>query len=162
MLVVAALSLLAMALSYKMGAGSLARADTVFWLKYFLSSQSAILWMSMMFFMSTAFYWIGMFRAGQAVAMEGMGSQTGLGGGGHGPDRHHGALVRELPDRPGCRPHPVSNLYEVFVLFCWMTAAFYLYYEAAVQHRALGAFVMLVVSAAVGFPALVHRGARGA
>ena len=24
---------------------------------------------------------------------------------------------------------PVSNLYEVFVLFCWMTAAFYLYFE---------------------------------
>ena len=24
---------------------------------------------------------------------------------------------------------PVSNLYEVFVMFCWMTALFYLYYE---------------------------------
>ena len=29
--------------------GNLARADEVFWLKYFLSSQSAILWMSMLF-----------------------------------------------------------------------------------------------------------------
>ena len=38
---------------------------------------------------------------------------------------------------------PVSNLYEVFVLFCWMTAAFYLYFEAQYQTRALGAFVML-------------------
>ena len=52
MLVVAAFSLLAI-VSYQ---GSLARADTVFWLKYFLSSQSAILWMSMIFFMSTVFY----------------------------------------------------------------------------------------------------------
>jgi len=37
------------------------------------------------------------------------------------------------------------------VLFCWMTAAFYLYFEAQYKTRALGAFVMLVVSAAVGF-----------
>ena len=46
---------------------------------------------------------------------------------------------------------PVSNLYEVFVMFCWMTALFYLYYEAQYKTRAMGAFVMLVVSAAVGF-----------
>ena len=46
---------------------------------------------------------------------------------------------------------PVSNLYEVFVLFCWLTALFYLYFEAQYKTRALGAFVMLVVSAAVGF-----------
>ena len=46
---------------------------------------------------------------------------------------------------------PVSNQYEVFVMFCWMTAAFYLYYEEQYRTRALGAFVMLVVSAAVGF-----------
>ncbi|HON31833.1 MAG TPA: c-type cytochrome biogenesis protein CcsB, partial [Ottowia sp.] len=43
MLVVAGLSLLAV-VSY---GGDLRRADSVFWLKYFLSSQSAILWMSM-------------------------------------------------------------------------------------------------------------------
>jgi len=52
MLGVAALSLLAIT-SYQ---GDLARADSVFWLKYFLSSQSAILWMSMVFCISTAFY----------------------------------------------------------------------------------------------------------
>ena len=46
---------------------------------------------------------------------------------------------------------PVSNLYEVFVLFCWLTATFYLYFESRYGTRALGAFVMLVVSAAVGF-----------
>jgi cytochrome c-type biogenesis protein CcsB len=46
---------------------------------------------------------------------------------------------------------PVSNLYEVFVLFCWLTTAFYLYFEQQYRTRALGAFVMLVVSAAVGF-----------
>ena len=61
MLVVAALALMAIGLYQQDGAGSLARAETVFGLKYFLSSQSAILWMSMLFCMSTAFYWIGLF-----------------------------------------------------------------------------------------------------
>ena len=56
-IVVAAAALLGI-VSYQ---GDLARADTVFWLKYFLSSQSAILWMSVLFFMSTLFYWIGFF-----------------------------------------------------------------------------------------------------
>jgi cytochrome c-type biogenesis protein CcsB len=46
---------------------------------------------------------------------------------------------------------PVSNLYEVFVLFCWLTTLFYLYYEEIYKTKTLGAFVMLVVSAAVGF-----------
>jgi hypothetical protein len=41
----------------------------VFGLKYFLSSQSAILWMSMLFFMSTVFYWIGMFAKGERDTM---------------------------------------------------------------------------------------------
>jgi cytochrome c-type biogenesis protein CcsB len=46
---------------------------------------------------------------------------------------------------------PVSNLYEVFVLFCWLTTAFYLYFEQQYGTRAMGGFVMLVVSGAVGF-----------
>ena len=66
MLLVAALSLMGIA-SYQ---GQLERAESVFWLKYFLSSQSAILWMSMLFFMSTVFYWIGVFAKGRADGME--------------------------------------------------------------------------------------------
>ncbi len=46
---------------------------------------------------------------------------------------------------------PVSNLYEVFVLFCWLTTAFYLWFEQRYATKSLGAFVMLIVSAAVGF-----------
>ena len=46
---------------------------------------------------------------------------------------------------------PISNLYEVFVLFSLITALFYLYYEKHYETRALGAFVLLVISAAVGF-----------
>ena len=147
MLVVTGLSLLAIYL-YQ---GDLARSEQVFLLKYFLSSQSAILWMSMLFFISTVFYWAGIFIRGQADAMESLGSRmawvaVGL--------ALIGTLVRWYESHqlgPDIGHIPVSNLYEVFIMFCWMTAAFYLYYEAQYKTRALGAFVMLVVSAAVGF-----------
>src|SRR3546814_15569042 len=46
---------------------------------------------------------------------------------------------------------PVSNLYEVFVLFSLITALFYLYYERRYATRALGGFVLMVISSAVIF-----------
>jgi cytochrome c-type biogenesis protein CcsB len=147
MLMVTGLSLLAL-YAYQ---GQLAQADEVFVLKYFLSSQSAILWMSMLVFISTVFYWGGMIMPSQSDALESLGSQTAwvavvlaL----------VGTLVRWYESYlmgADIGHIPVSNLYEVFVLFCWMTTTFYLYYEAQYKTRALGAFVMLVVSAAVGF-----------
>ena len=151
MLMVAACSLLAIGLYQNNGAGDLARADTVFGLKYFLSSQSAILWMSMLFFMSTAFYWVGMLSRGQGQTMMRIGSRiawvaVAL--------ALIGTMVRWYESYqigPDIGHIPVSNLYEVFVMFCWMTAVFYLYYEEQYETRALGGFVMLVVSAAVGF-----------
>lgn len=147
MLCVAAFSLLGIA-SYQ---GQLARAETVFWLKYLLSSQSAILWMSVLFFMSTLFYWLGMFARGQGATLSLIGSRltwvaVGL--------ALVGTMVRWYESYllgADIGHIPVSNLYEVFVLFCWMTALFYLYFEAQYDTRAMGAFVMLVVSAAVGF-----------
>lgn len=147
MLVVTGLSLAAI-FSYQ---GSLERAETVFWLKYFLSSQSAILWMSMLFFMATAFYWVGVFAKGRADEIEQVASRLvwvavtmAL----------TGTMVRWYESYllgADIGHIPVSNLYEVFILFCWMTAAFYLYFEAQYKTRSLGAFVMLVISAAVGF-----------
>ncbi|MDO8889345.1 MAG: c-type cytochrome biogenesis protein CcsB [Hydrogenophaga sp.] len=149
--VVAAFALLAIWL-YQTPAGTadLARADQVFMLKYFISSQSAILWMSLLFFMSTAFYWVGMLtRAGDSFELLGsrlawVAVTLAL----------IGTMVRWYESHqigPDIGHIPVSNLYEVFVLFCWMTAAFYLYYEDVYKTRRMGAFVMLVVSAAVGF-----------
>ena len=151
MLVAAAFTLLAIGLYDDGSAGSLARADTVFWLKYFLSSQSAILWMSMLFFMSTAFYWISMFARGEGATMSLIASRLAW------VDVAMaliGTLVRWYESYlvgADVGHIPVSNLYEVFVMFCWMTALFYLYYEEQYRTRALGSFVMLVVSAAVGF-----------
>ena len=145
------LALLAIWLYQTPEGADLGKAEQVFLLKYFLSSQSAILWMCMLFFMSTAFYWLGMIVSKSADAMELLGSRLAwaavilaL----------VGTLVRWYEGHqmgPDIGHIPVSNLYEVFVLFCWMTAMFYLYYESHYKTRAMGAFVMLVVSAGVAF-----------
>jgi len=132
----------------------LAQGEQIFWLKYFLSSQSAILWMSVLFFMSTVFYWIGLLsrsttgtKLGSRIAWAGVFMAI------------TGTLVRWFESHqiaPDIGHIPVSNLYEVFVLFAWLTTAFWLYYEDRFERMgqslgSLGAFVMLVVSAAVGF-----------
>jgi cytochrome c-type biogenesis protein CcsB len=129
----------------------LAAGERVFWLKYFLSSQSAIMWMSVLFYMSTVFYWIGFALKRDDNTAQRIGSKlawvavfAALAG----------TLVRWFESHqigPDIGHIPVSNLYEVFVLFCWLTTLFYLYYEQRYKTRALGAFVLLVVSAAVGF-----------
>jgi cytochrome c-type biogenesis protein CcsB len=151
MIGVAVLSLWAIATYQVDGKADLARADQAFILKYFLSSQSAILWMSMLFFMSTVFYWLGVFSRQHAPTMEALGSKVAWAGV---VLALVGTMVRWYEGHqmgPDIGHIPVSNLYEVFVLFCWMTALFYLYYETIYKTRALGSFVMLVVSAAVGF-----------
>ena len=127
--------------------GQLAHAESNFMLKYLLSSQSAILWMCALFFMATVCYWIGFVSTtgawmGSALTWAGVfAGFTGL-------------LVRWREGHliaPDMGHIPVSNLYEVFVLFCLITALFYLYYEKRYNTRALGGFVLLVISSAVIF-----------
>jgi cytochrome c-type biogenesis protein CcsB len=154
MLGVAAASLFAISLYNRQMDGfgaDLAQGDRVFMLKYFLSSQSAIMWMSVLFFMSTTFYWIGFaaktenntaVRIGSGLTWAAVFMAL------------TGTMVRWFESHqigPDIGHIPVSNLYEVFVLFCWLTSLFYLYYEQHYKIKSLGAFVMLVVSAAVGF-----------
>ncbi len=130
----------------------LAAGEQVFWLKYMLSSQSAILWMSLLFYMSTLFYWGGFFTgAGRNSVAEVVGSKLAWGGVFM---ALVGTLVRWYESHqigPDIGHIPVSNLYEVFVLFCWLTTLFHLYYEERFATRSLGAYVMLVVSGAVSF-----------
>ncbi|OYV01619.1 MAG: c-type cytochrome biogenesis protein CcsB, partial [Burkholderiales bacterium PBB5] len=131
----------------------LSQADNVFLLKYFISSQSAILWMAVLFVMSTVLYWIGFFtgRAGQTNTAHLLGSRLAWVGVFM---ALAGTMVRWYESHqigPDIGHIPVSNLYEVFVLFCWLTTIFYLWFEQHYKTRALGGFVMLIVSAAVGF-----------
>jgi len=132
-----------------MYAGQLDMGSKKFWLRMMLSSQSAVLWMSVMFCLSTLFYVIGL--AGRSAAASSIGSKlcwaavvlgwTAL------MVRWYesyliGADVGHIP---------VSNLYEVFILFSLITAMFYLYFEQRYATRQLGAFVSLVITAAIGF-----------
>jgi cytochrome c-type biogenesis protein CcsB len=144
----------------------LAQAENVFLLKYFLSSQSAILWMSVLFFMSTVFYWIGLMARAGGPGSDNTAQRIGSGLAWSAVFMALvGTLVRWFESHqiaPDVGHIPVSNLYEVFVLFCWLTALFYLWFEQRYATRALGAFAMLIVSAAVGFLIwyTVERGAH--
>nr|WP_314544264.1 c-type cytochrome biogenesis protein CcsB [uncultured Massilia sp.] len=129
--------------------GSLDAANQKFFLKYALSSQSAILWMSALFVFSTVFYWIGLAARspfGGSVGSKLCWAAVVLG--------FTGMMVRWYESYlvgPDVGHIPVSNLYEVFILFSMITALFYLYYEQRYATRQLGPFVLLVISAAVGF-----------
>ncbi|MFZ1181631.1 MAG: c-type cytochrome biogenesis protein CcsB [Herbaspirillum sp.] len=141
----AALALAAIA----MYGGALEMADRQFFLKYFLSSQSAILWMSALFVLATLFYWLGLALCSQTGAKTGSRlcrAAVVLG--------FTGMLVRWYESYligADIGHIPVSNLYEVFILFCMITALFYLYYEERYATRQLGAFVLPLITAAVGF-----------
>ena len=140
-------------------AGQLDSASKKFFLKYLFSSQSAILWMSTFFFLSTLFYWGGLIARSDFGASVGSGlcwAAVVMGA--------TGMLVRWYESYligPDVGHIPVSNLYEVFVLFSLITAMFHLYYEEVYKTRQLGAFVLLVISAAIAF-LLWYTVSRGA
>ena len=129
--------------------GDLARADQAFFLKYFLSSQTAIGWMCALFFMATGTYWLGLLARSEFAEKVGTSltwCAVTMG--------FSGMLVRWYESYligADVGHIPVSNLYEVFVLFCLITALLYLHYEKRYNTRRLGGFVLLVISTAVGF-----------
>ena len=129
--------------------GDLARAEQAFFLKYFLSSQTAIGWMCALFFMATASYWLGLLARSDFAEKVGTSltwCAVTMG--------FTGMLVRWYESYligADVGHIPVSNLYEVFVLFCLITALLYLHYEQRYNTRRLGGFVLLVISTAVGF-----------
>jgi cytochrome c-type biogenesis protein CcsB len=129
--------------------GDLARTEQAFFLKYMLSSQSAIMWMNVLFVMATATYWLALLSRSDFAGRVASGlTWTAVLMG------FVGLMVRWYESyliAPDVGHIPISNLYEVFVLFCLITALIYLYYEKFYETRQLGAFVLLVVSAAVGF-----------
>jgi len=129
--------------------GELARGDANFFLKYLLSSQSAIMWMSALFVMATAAYWLSLFMRSEftgrvATALTWCASAMGF----------IGLMVRWRESYligPDVGHIPVSNLYEVFILFAVITGLMYLYYEGRYRSRAMGAFALTVISASVAF-----------
>ena len=144
-LAVAALSLAAIGLY----GDSLGAAESSFFLKYLISSQSAIMWMSALYVLATAAYFFALaarseFTGKVATAITWSATTMGL----------VGLMVRWRESyliSHDVGHIPVSNLYEVFILFSIITALLYLFYEGRYRTRALGGFVLLVISAAVGF-----------
>lgn len=144
-LTVAVLSLIAVSIY----GDDLAHADTSFWLNYVLASQSAFMWMSALFVMATATYFGGLifhseFTEKVASFLTWAATTMGM----------IGLMVRWRESYllgADIGHIPVSNLYEVFILFAVVTALLYLFYERRYQTRSLGGFVLLVISAAVVF-----------
>jgi len=145
-LAVTAISLLAV---WRYGAAGLAAADSDFFLRFLISSQSAVMWMSALYVMATLAYFAALFSGSQftgKVATALTWSATVMG--------FTGLMVRWRESYllgADVGHIPVSNLYEVFILFCLLTALIYLYYEGRYRTRAMGGFVLLIISAAVGF-----------
>ena len=127
----------------------LALRDQNFFLKFLVSSQSAIMWMSALYVGATFTYFLALLRRSEfigkvASAMTWSATTMGL----------VGLMVRWRESYlmgQDIGHIPVSNLYEVFILFAIVTSLIYLYYEGRYRTRAMGGFVLLVISAAVAF-----------
>lgn len=129
--------------------GNLERANQTFLLKYLIGSQTAVMWMNVLFVLSMLTYWFALFKrsafTGKVATLLAWGAVL-MG--------FVGLMVRWYESyliAPDVGHIPLSNLYEVFILFCLITSLMYLYYEQRYETKQLGGFVMLVVSAAVGF-----------
>jgi len=130
------------------------KEQSKFFLKFLISSEAATMWMSALFFMATITYFIELFGrsdfAGKvATAMVWSAVTMGL----------VGLMVRWYESYligVDVGHIPVSNLYEVFILFAIITAMIYLYYEVRYETRGMGGFVLLVISASVCFLLWYH------
>jgi cytochrome c-type biogenesis protein CcsB len=120
-----------------------------FLLKYFLESQAAFMWMSALYVLATLAYFGALFARSEFVGKTASAltwcatvlGMTGL-----------LARWRESYLLGADIGHiPVSNLYEVFVLFALITALLYLFYEDRHRTRAMGGFALLAISGAVAF-----------
>lgn len=145
--------------SISMYHGDQARATQAFFLKFLISSQSAIMWMNVLFILAMVTYWFALYKrsdfAGRvASALTWSAVLFGF----------VGLMVRWYESyliAPDVGHIPISNLYEVFILFCLITSLLYLHYEDKFNTKQLGGFVLLIINAAVAF-ILWYRFDRGA
>jgi len=129
--------------------GSQSRAEEAFLLKYLISSQSAVMWMNVMFMLAMVTYWLSLFSKSEfagkvASSFTWIAVLMGF----------VGLMVRWYETylvAPDVGYIPISNLYEVFILFCLITALLYLYYEDRYETHQLGGFVLVIINAGVGF-----------
>ncbi|ASK26830.1 c-type cytochrome biogenesis protein CcsB [Neisseria chenwenguii] len=135
--------------------GNIKNSDGLFLLKYLLSSQSAIMWQC-----AFVFFALGTYVSGAVLAVKkntetntllSMATAFGWISAGAG---FTGLLVRWHESyllRPDAGHIPVSNLYEVFILFLVITALMYAYYEGRFKIQKLGGFVYTFMAVVVCF-----------
>lgn len=129
--------------------GKLEMAEESFWLKYMLSSQSAILWSCFCFLLSTLIFWLGLIKRSDflnsfASILNWSGAAMGL----------IGLLVRWKETyliSPEIGYIPISNLYEVSILFCVVTALIYQFFAQKMQTNKMGSVVSPIISICVIF-----------
>lgn len=133
-----------------------------FLLRYLLSSQSAIMWQCALTVFAFLMYLVGALSAFQQQKKQPekpvitnvllrIGSDLAWSAAFMG---FVGLLVRWHESyllRPDAGHIPVSNLYEVFILFMIITGLMYLYYERKFAMQKLGAFVYALLCVLVGF-----------
>jgi len=144
-LVVTALTVLAL---WRYGANYELR-KSAFLLKYLLESQAAFMWMSTLYVLATVTYFAALFARSDfvgktATALTWSATVMGM----------TGLLVRWRESYllgADIGHIPVSNLYEVFILFALITALLYLFYEDRHRTRSMGGFALLAISGAVAF-----------
>ena len=133
-----------------------------FLLRYLLSSQSAIMWQCALTVFAFLMYLFGALSAFQQQKKQPekpvitnvllrIGSDLAWSAAFMG---FVGLLVRWHESyllRPDAGHIPVSNLYEVFILFMTITGLMYLYYERKFAMQKLGAFVYALLCVLVGF-----------
>ncbi len=140
--------------------GDISRTDPAqgkvpFLLKYFLSSQAAIMWLCALILIATFCYLTGLLLTIKNNQQMNNALTSGrmlcwwaafMGFTGLIVRWHESYLISSETGHI-----PVSNLYEVFVLFIICTLIMYLYYEAKYQIARIGVFVLVLLSGAVSF-----------
>jgi cytochrome c-type biogenesis protein CcsB len=130
------------------------KTHSKFLFKYFLSSTSAIMWMSALFVIATFAYFFATFIRNEFAGKVASGltwSATTMG--------FVGLMVRWRESYligADIGHIPVSNLYEVFILFAVVTALIYLHYEGKYKTKTMGGFVLLIISASIAFLLWYH------
>ena len=123
--------------------------DNNWLMRYVLQGDAAAMWMSGFLLFATIGYEVYLFTHKSSVgaastAMTWLGIIMGF--------TALGVRWRETYiGHPSWGHIPVGNLWEVMLLFCSATSLFYLFYESRYKAKALGAFVMPLVGAAVLF-----------
>ncbi|MDO4725238.1 MAG: c-type cytochrome biogenesis protein CcsB [Comamonadaceae bacterium] len=115
------------------------------------SNQRHVAGMCLLLGLATLLHWLALWARRASAALQRWGSRLAWGGCALGMSA---SLLRWHESHglgPGMGHLPIGNLYDVLLLFCWLTTALYLYGESRYGSlRQLGALALSLVCAAAG------------